>query len=176
MTDSFQPITTTYRGHKCRSRLEARWLVFFDALQIRYDYEPEGFRLSSGQCYLPDLWLPQVQMWGEVKPNDDDEKVVIASDALAKAVGLAVGSGKPIVIFDGLPRDTNYWSIYPDELDPIGWEWVDVVPCEINGYHLSERRFYSSSGGSELHHDWDFGRIDHPAVLAARGARFERVE
>ena len=37
-------IETVYNGYRFRSRLEARWAVFFDAMQIRYEYEPEGFR------------------------------------------------------------------------------------------------------------------------------------
>jgi len=36
-------IETVYNGYKFRSRLEARWAVFFDALGIEYEYEKEGF-------------------------------------------------------------------------------------------------------------------------------------
>ncbi len=35
-------IDTVYNGYKFRSRLEARWAVFFDAAGIKYEYEPEG--------------------------------------------------------------------------------------------------------------------------------------
>jgi hypothetical protein len=37
---------THYNGYRFRSRLEARWAVFFDALDIKYEYEKEGFDLS----------------------------------------------------------------------------------------------------------------------------------
>lgn len=38
-----RPIETKYKGCRFRSRLEARWAVFFDALEIKWWYEPEGF-------------------------------------------------------------------------------------------------------------------------------------
>jgi hypothetical protein len=40
-----RPIETKYKGCRFRSRLEARWAVFFDALGIRWWYEPEGFMM-----------------------------------------------------------------------------------------------------------------------------------
>ena len=49
-----RPIETIYRGYRFRSRLEARWAVFFDRCSVRYDYEPQGFELPSGR-YLPDF-------------------------------------------------------------------------------------------------------------------------
>lgn len=65
-----KPIETHYKGYRFRSRLEARWAVFFDALQIPYRYEPEGFDLN-GLWYLPDFYLPTEQLgsWIEVKPD-----------------------------------------------------------------------------------------------------------
>ena len=50
-----KPIETIYNGYKFRSRLEARWAVFFDSLGVEYEYEPEGFELPSGKRYLPDF-------------------------------------------------------------------------------------------------------------------------
>lgn len=48
------PIQTRYKGYNFRSRLEARWAVFFDALGLAWEYEPEGFQLEAG-WYLPDF-------------------------------------------------------------------------------------------------------------------------
>jgi hypothetical protein len=56
-------IQTHYKGHKFRSRLEARWAVFFDALGIKWIYEPEGYELDCGTLYLPDFFLPEVKLW-----------------------------------------------------------------------------------------------------------------
>ena len=68
-----KPIETIYNGYRFRSRLEARWAVFFDACKIKYQYEPQGFVLDSGKCYLPDFYLPQYNTFVEIKPNDDEE-------------------------------------------------------------------------------------------------------
>jgi len=60
-----------YRGYRFRSRLEARWAVFFDSIGLQFEYEPEGFVLPSGQCYLPDFCVVTPQgkrCWYEVKP------------------------------------------------------------------------------------------------------------
>ncbi len=51
-------IETFYDGYRFRSRLEARWAVFFDTLDVRYIYEREDFDLGEAGWYLPDFWLP----------------------------------------------------------------------------------------------------------------------
>lgn len=62
-------IETEYNGYRFRSRLEARWAVFFDNARIKYEYEPEGFELSCGK-YLPDFFLPDFDIYVEIKPFD----------------------------------------------------------------------------------------------------------
>jgi hypothetical protein len=47
--DEIRPIETEYNGYRFRSRLEARWAIFFAALGVDYEYEPEGFELPSGK-------------------------------------------------------------------------------------------------------------------------------
>lgn len=69
-------LETFYNGYRFRSRLEARWAVFFDAAGLRYRYEPEGYRLSDGTAYLPDFFLPELNIFAEIKAgrNLDDGK------------------------------------------------------------------------------------------------------
>lgn len=69
-------LPTFYRGRHYRSRLEARWAVFFEYMGIEYLYEPEGFALPSGDRYQPDFFLPGVYLrrgspgvYIEVKPS-----------------------------------------------------------------------------------------------------------
>lgn len=52
-----RPIETVYKGYRFRSRLEARWAVFFDACGVKWEYEPEGYNLGNGLYYLPDFLL-----------------------------------------------------------------------------------------------------------------------
>jgi hypothetical protein len=69
------PIQTTYKGYRFRSRLEARWAVFFTALGLTWEYEPEGFVLPSGQHYLPDfrVYMDGTINWFEIKPGKQPE-------------------------------------------------------------------------------------------------------
>lgn len=61
-----QAIPTEYNGYSFRSRLEARWAVFFDLVDWQYVYEPEGY-MSQGEKYLPDFFLPDYNIYAEVK-------------------------------------------------------------------------------------------------------------
>lgn len=65
MTD-IKAIETRYNGYRFRSRLEARWAVFFDKLGIKWAYEEEGFS-CDGVWYLPDFYLPDYRCLFEVK-------------------------------------------------------------------------------------------------------------
>ena len=67
-------IETFYKGYRFRSRLEARWAVFFDALGIKWEYEPEGYDLGEAGWYLPDFWLPEYSAFIEVKAVDPTEE------------------------------------------------------------------------------------------------------
>lgn len=66
MGEAARRIQTRYRHVHFRSRLEARWAVAFDAMDIQWEYEPEGFALKAGR-YLPDFWLPELKRWVEIK-------------------------------------------------------------------------------------------------------------
>lgn len=67
--DSIKPIETHYKGYRFRSRLEARWAVFFESLGFRWEYEPQGFELADGSRYLPDFYLPEQNAYVEIKPE-----------------------------------------------------------------------------------------------------------
>ena len=75
---------TYYDGYRFRSRLEARWAVFFDAARIKYIYEPEGYVIpctyhgkyagdpdhEETDIYLPDFYLLDFDVYAEVKGSD----------------------------------------------------------------------------------------------------------
>lgn len=62
-------IETEYKGILFRSRLEARWAIFFDAFNLEWVYEPDCFLLSNNQKYTPDFYLPKFDLYIEVKPS-----------------------------------------------------------------------------------------------------------
>lgn len=83
-------IETQYKGYRFRSRLEARWAVFFDALGLKWEYEPEGFELGAGVRYLPDFRVTSPQgivQWYEIKPvgTTSDPKVDAFAASLRSA-------------------------------------------------------------------------------------------
>ncbi len=60
MSSSVRALTTEYAGCRFRSRLEARWAVFFDHLGIGWQYEVQGY-VIDGRPYLPDFRLQDGQ-------------------------------------------------------------------------------------------------------------------
>ena len=62
-------IETEYKDILFRSRLEARWAILFDALELEWVYEPDCFILSNNQKYTPDFYIPKKDLYIEVKPN-----------------------------------------------------------------------------------------------------------
>lgn len=98
-----KPIETVYNGYHFRSRLEARWAVFFDAAGVKYEYEPEGFELEDGTKYLPDFYLPTFGVYAEVKPSL--EKLLEDGEKISKCIE-ANGSplSKGILILGQIPH------------------------------------------------------------------------
>lgn len=95
------PIETEYNGYKFRSRLEARWAVFFDTVGIKYEYEPDGYYYTEG--YLPDFYLPKDDMYVEVKPDREN-----AIPELEKAIdNCCITTRRPLVLLSEVPYVTD---------------------------------------------------------------------
>lgn len=86
-------IETRYGGHHFRSRIEARWAIFFDVLGLNWDYETDKFDTGT-ERYIPDfkIFFPA---------EDRDEYLEIkgappADNELrkAKAIGAFLAHGK----------------------------------------------------------------------------------
>lgn len=88
---AIRAIETEYNGYRFRSRLEARWAVFFDALGVEYEYEPEGYEYwqgedgTGGYRWLPDFRLPK-EGGVLVEVKGDDESLKKDWDKLSMAV------------------------------------------------------------------------------------------
>lgn len=83
-------LETVYRGHRFRSRAEARWAVFFENLSIEYEYEPEGFDLGFGCLYLPDFYLPGLEVYFEVKGREPSREEQRKAELLSSAAQIPV--------------------------------------------------------------------------------------
>ena len=159
-------IETAYKGYRFRSRLEARWAVFFDALGLEWQYEPEGFEFEGGVRYLPDFYLPKFDsgVYVEVKPEGGDDT---KSRLLAKA------TGRPVMLAFGDPDTRSFacWNFGPswgsNELASVAF-----LDKYLVGRNAHEHRLYWAPE-SDRYDEEDFVRS---AVHAARSARFEHGE
>lgn len=179
MTAVVAAIETRYAGCRFRSRLEARWAIFFDALNLAWEYEREGFDLAVGR-YLPDFWLPTLDAWYEVKgalPTHRENAV---------AEDLSEHTGKPVYIAWGdIPQSADRrtgdiqitgWDSTSGPYADAGYAWC-VCPCGCHqvGIEFEGRgaRIHLDRGGRG--HTGDHRRILH-AYQQARSARFEHGE
>lgn len=136
---TIKAIETKYNGYNFRSRLEARWAVFFDAAGIRYEYEAEGFDMD-GDYYLPDFWLPDIDngIYAEVKGQwkDGDYK---------KIEKFWETGDHPLVILGGLPTKEEL-----DNYDVYGYVDKYEHCFEIGG------PCYSEDEGKSGFWDWPY--------------------
>jgi len=104
-------IETVYRGVLFRSRLEVRWAMFFDQLDIEWHYEPEGYQLAALR-YLPDFWLPYVRSRGKEGGVFFEVKATSPTEGERhKARMLAHGSNRPVLIPTRSPSPDDRESI-----------------------------------------------------------------
>ena len=174
-------IPAWYRNTLFRSHLEARWAIFLDRLEIRWEYEPQGFDLD-GTRYLPDfVAFPALgALWAEVKPDWQEDP-----DGIAKWREFAPQRPQPsrTVLLVGKPSaDAEYLVVGGDENadDPLKGPWEDDGqlwrPCPA-GYHFDlafpgKYRTKFADDGCPDHFGADgVDRLD-AAVRAALGHRF----
>lgn len=170
-----KPITTIYRGYRFRSRLEARWAVFLDALGVKWEYEAEGYDLGEAGWYLPDFWLPKLKMFLEVKRVGG-----MTPQARRKAVALARLTGSEVWECVGLPEPRWYqthgklWgerSSWEQTLDSLNGR--GMLGLALTTYRRDAKN--KCRAVLEAADERDRGHIKklYAACNAARAARFE---
>jgi hypothetical protein len=195
-------IQTRYKGYHFRSRLEARWAVFFDTLGIEWAYEEEGFETetSSGvERYLPDFrigrktsglfvevkgdnsWLTsrsveldQLHDWGGILPSFSD----------------SLGSARGLIVLGDIPLPEQKLILHPIMQHRKGmWKsWClftgnIFAPVEVlDGNSISkllECKPEAYPKWSNAHKSVNLGRYFpylEDAYRSARSARFEHGE
>lgn len=157
LMSSICAIETTYKGYRFRSRLEARWAVFFDALEIPWEYEVQGYSTPLGN-YLPDFVLWRTS-YAEVKPADG---LRLSPTALGKMRSFVNSTGLSLILLDGMPECVCYAVLRTDNQA----EWIDLGASATKGQPCS---YCQGQQSPTVAFD---GRI-RDAVNAARSARFE---
>jgi hypothetical protein len=141
-------IPTRYGGRTYRSRCEARWAAFFDGAGIKFSYEAEGFGLGR-VAYLPDFWLPDWQMFFEVKgqfPTGEEQE---------KCELLACRSGKIVLLATGEPEER------------FQLQWYDENGCDERLYVIARDRNVAA-GHWLVSDDLDMARPIHDGPLGTR--------
>lgn len=122
-----KPIQTIYKGYKFRSRLEARWAVFFEACGADWEYEPEGFDLGDEMYYLPDFLLHNVDCRS-------------GSDIYVEVKGqMTELDAEKIERFVRIPTQCHKGCMLPSPLIvvgriPNGQSWYELA-CDMYGMH-----------------------------------------
>jgi len=183
MSRTIAAIQTSYKGCRFRSRLEARWAVFMDALDWEWDYEPQGFNLN-GKPYLPDFWVETIGYWIEVKPRCYPQS---ACDLLQE---LVEGTHKPALLLAGNPWPGRHITIVLRPGHPTdAWEWNSYENgfCDCRKCDGGVWLFNEDGGATSIICSCDADRCKwpglpdeispvHKAYVAARSARFEYGE
>lgn len=140
MSGTIKAIETVYKGLRFRSRLEARWAVFFDTAHISYEYEPEGFELPDGTRYLPDFYLPEYDWYVEVKPprNGAEEDLKMASRFVGEKI-------KVLLLLGNIPpkKDIELWHYYAMYFNPLRNE-VLIEKCCFDVAMAADQEPYTS--------------------------------
>lgn len=188
-----KPIETFYNGYRFRSRLEARWAVFFDAMGIEYLYEYEGFERSFDDGtiirYLPDFYLPNYQMFAEVKgvnsigeiPSEDAIKMswMIDYDGPCKNGIILLGNipdpegavSMEYAVWRWTGKGLEFgYSFLPDQkLWIVGGHSADSAP-----YYFSKTNDYVLT--TAIHREFSVRNRISRSLARARQARFEHGE
>lgn len=76
---------------------------------IEYQYEPEGYNLGEHGWYIPDFWLPELDVFIEIKPTVP----VLGRNSPTEALYLA--TGKNVITFYGPPPRPNESDIFEQQ-------------------------------------------------------------
>lgn len=173
-------IETEFNGVIFRSRTEARWAAFMWALDVQYNYEPEGYDLGEDGFYLPDFYLPKIKAFLEIKPIIPVAGRTSPTESLARLSGLKVHTfcGPPLdpssmidapesgsVDFPSGGHDFSYWFCICPHCRRAGIEFngrADRIPCKCQksphgdkGYNDRDPKLLSAYAFAESSFRWN---------------------
>lgn len=182
---SLKPIETHYNGYRFRSRLEARWAVFFDTLGVKYEYEKEGYDLGEAGYYLPDFWLPDFETFVEIKGAEPTEA------ELERCWALLRDSGKNVFMLIGTIGEHAVGPFFPvyqtcedffRTLELIYWLspdrdlFYDVGKKDVAELLATDEMYKGALATLMVSMTPGYHIHQAKAIQAARAARFEHGE
>jgi hypothetical protein len=169
--DQIEPVDTFYRTIRFRSRLEARWAVFLDDMEIDFAYELDPVKLGT-RFYLPDFYLPHLDIFAEVKPTICDSADLDRIYAFAKT-GMRGG----ILLLSGSPTFTPYPFYYNSIVDSTPELIITNALLDVfykRRWYSTEHRLYLDCRYEDFRCEDQFTERYVEAVEYANGARFDR--
>lgn len=172
---------TFYKNFYFRSKLEAKWAVFFNLCGIEWDYEPEAFTDKSGVQYTPDFYLPNVTLRGqskgvylEIKPYDYE-----TNERYQRIIYEAM-DGKSLILLCGDPVRAiididKYDPIITNKNEQISPFWDNEMvfmlcsDCGKSKFEFNEGNYYYCNiCGGRISRE-----LTHENAIKARNFRFE---
>lgn len=155
-------ITTTYNGIEYRSRLEARYAAFFNALGWRFTYEP-----FDADGYIPDFVIHgDAPLLVEVKPaiTTDEFKAPIAklTNGLTRhwTHDILIVGASPLPLLPAFAQDSQPLAGllgepehgWDDGAAVLGWRWqpghwITCLNCSSTAIYHPEMSFTSRPCG-----------------------------
>ena len=203
MADNIRAIETSYMGCRFRSRLEARWAVFFDALGWQWEYEKQGYVVG---CYEEDdaPWLPDFEVvtpmgqhfYVEVKGDPD----FFAEGGWLERFDFSGGppgfqdcgwsntydkEHKPLLLLGGVPRsnveNVEFFAPVIVHYKGVHGSWAKLTRYGLEvDLHYAWSNITSGNGLSDFQvcsaRSYDADTHVAQAMRAASGARFEHGE
>src|SRR5690242_8059304 len=167
VNDMIKAIETYYNGYRFRSRLEARWAIYFDTLGIKYEYEKEGYDLGADGRYLPDFWLVNKKTWLEVKGQEPTAQEILKLESLARQTRCDA------LLVVGLPERPSYFeetNLYILLHVYMKAYWSKELKVEFDS--VAQMIDYENMDTATL---WELNDKYIKAMMAARAARFENI-
>lgn len=195
--NELKAIQTEYKGYRFRSRLEARWAVFFDTLGVKWEYEPEGYDLGNGVYYLPDYLLHDVtvnhglfqrhcDIYVEVKgvmTDEDARKIIRFSDLGYEDDDRSGVSKTAVLVVGNIPEGESMRDLIWDmqELaykgNPPYYNFETIDGDYFAAYPGVDKHGTFTLFGDDSSYTWSMDeKATERAYRIARQARFEHGE
>jgi hypothetical protein len=163
-------INTYYNGNYFRSRLEARWAVFFDLIGVKYTYEATGFKNEKGEYYLPDFHLHNVFL----RRGDIDIKEYGINVKAADGIYLEI---KPLSFTECTIKQAEWFTkplvLFKD--NPIKGIWIgqyDNDNYQLTPYWDDYMAFWKCHNCGQVKVEFLEGNYDYCPVCKSEGCDY----
>jgi hypothetical protein len=128
-------------GVEYASKLEARWGVFISKLGYKFEHErrvfvPDNTYRDGGFILHPDFWIPELDLWCEVKPNNEG-----VDEDMYRASLFVKNLNESCVFLIGAPANNRYDVYQPKTAETEG----DIEQCLISDIFKKQPALISSA-------------------------------